>query len=107
MIDLFIYGFLKKKFFPLANLSDITKIELEFKPNESFENFLKRINVEENELCDCFINGQIAEMNVIIPKNARIGLFGRGMNLLDGGQHLKGHGYVTKSPPIRINTWND
>lgn len=106
MIDLHIYGFLKMKFDTKAKLSEQTIIPIDYIPNESFESFLRRIEVEESELGDCFINGKIAYKNIIIPKNARIGLFGRGMNLLDGGQHIKGHGYVTKDIPIKINTWN-
>lgn len=105
MIYLHVYGFLKKKFNSEAKLSESTIIEIEFKPNESFNNFLQRINIDTSELGDCFINGKIAESDLIVPENARIGLFGIGMCLLDGGQHIKGHGFVTKKIPVKINTW--
>ena len=106
MIHVYLYGFLKKKFDSNAKLSESTMIEFENKTNESFEDFLKRINVSKSELGDCFINGKVAQYNNIIPQDARIGLFGLGMCLLDGGQHIKGHGYVTKPAPVPINTWN-
>ena len=105
MLNVHIYGFLKKKFVPDAKLSESTIINFDFIANETFSDFLKRINVDELQIGDCFINGKIADKSKIIPKDARIGLFSFGMCLLDGGQHIKGHGFITKSPPVNINTW--
>ena len=106
MLNVYVYGFLKKKFNSEANLSENTIIKVEYKEHETFAEFLKRMNILETELGDCFINGKIAEKDKIIIKDARIGLFSFGMRLLDGGQHIKGHGYVTKDITVKINTWN-
>ena len=106
MLAIHVYGFLKKKFDPEAKLSESTVLKIKFNEHETFTDLLKRLNIDESELGDCFINGHIAEKNIMIPNDARIGLFGFGMRLLDGGQHIKGHGYITRQPPLPLNTWN-
>lgn len=105
MLNVHLYGFIKKKFVREAKLSESTVIKIDFIENESFSEFLTRLNINESEIGDCFINGYIANKEQIIPENARIGLFSFGMCLLDGGQHIKGHGFVTKPAPVKINTW--
>ena len=106
MLSVYVYGFLKKRFDANAKLSESTIISIEHKEHETFAELLKRMNIDETELGDCFVNSKIAEKDKLIPKDARIGLFSFGMRLLDGGQHIKGHGYVTKDIPVKINTWN-
>ena len=51
-----------------------------------------------NECGEIFCNGKVATTTTLIPNGARIGLFSIGMHLLCGGQHLKGHGFITKKP---------
>ena len=48
-----------------------------------------------------FVNGTVVTKpdETIIPDNSRVALFGAGMRLLCGGQHLKGHGYVEEPAP--------
>ncbi len=106
MLHIYLYGFLKKRFVPNAKLSESTMIEADYKEGESFKKFLVRLNIDPSEIGDCFINSKLAFLDDIIPKNARIDLFGLGMSLLDGGQYIKGHGHVTKHPPFIINSWN-
>ncbi len=106
MLKVHVYGFLKKKFDSEAKLSESIILTIDHIQNETFCDFLQRMNLVESELGDCFINGKIAENSFIIPENARIGLFSTGMRLLDGGQHIKGHGYITKPIPVKINTWS-
>ena len=106
MLNIHIYGFLKKKFDINAKLSEATILQVDSKKNETFADFLKRMKIDKSEIGDCFVNGKIANDNTLIPKDARIGLFSTGMCLLDGGQHIKGHGFVTKPSPVPLNTWN-
>ena len=90
MLYLHVYGFLKKKLDQTAKLSDKTVIKLDYKSNESFFDLLHRINITTDEIGDCFINGKvIMDGNQLVPDESRIGLFGLGMLLHEGGQYLK------------------
>ncbi len=90
MLNIHVFGFLKKKFDHNAKLSEQTIVKLDFKSNESFLDLLKRVNIEPNELGDCFINGSVVMTgNEIIPDESRISLFGVGMLLHEGGEYLK------------------
>ncbi|MFX1285522.1 MAG: hypothetical protein ACFFB5_17925 [Promethearchaeota archaeon] len=98
MLEIYVYGIFKKKFKPDASLAEDTVITLPNKKNECFQDFLIRLGLTLNECGDCFINGKLAFRDTVIPKNARIGLFPVGMHLIDGGQYIKGHGFVTTNP---------
>lgn len=98
MLKIYLYGIFKKKFKPDASLAEDTVINLPNEKNEQFQNLLRRLGWSIKECGDCFINGKLAYQDTIIPKNARIGLFPFGMHLLDGGQYIKGHGYITTNP---------
>ena len=90
MLYLHVYGFLKKKFNPMAKLSDQTIVPLDYISNESFFDLLKRVNIDVNELGDCFINGKVVmDGNQLVPDESRVGIFGTGMLLHEGGQYLK------------------
>lgn len=90
MLYIHVYGFLKKKFDPKAKLTDQTVVQLNFKENETFLDFLKRVNIDLTELGDCFINNKVIINPLqIIPDESRIGIFGSGMLLHEGGQYLK------------------
>lgn len=98
MLNIYLYGFLKKKFIPEAKLSDQTVLSFPFKSNESFSDLMKRIKIDINELGDCFINGRVVlDKNQIIPDQARIGLFSQGMLLHEAGEFLKNKLYDEKN----------
>lgn len=103
LIEIHVYGHLKMKFDPTARLSDQTIIRVPSIPGEQFVQLLARINLSVRECGDCFVNGMIATLDTPVPEGARVALFPLGMHLLDGGQHLKGHGYVIKTPPREID----
>ena len=88
----------RKKFKPKSSLAENTIINLPNVENEKFQDMLKRLDLRFEECGDCFINGKLAFKDSNVPKNARIGLFPFGMRLIDGGQYIKGHGYVTTNP---------
>jgi hypothetical protein len=98
MLEIHLYGIFRKKFKPNASYAEDIVITFPNKKNEKFQDFLKRLGLSSKECGDCFINGNLAYQDTIIPENARIGLFPFGMHLLDGGQHIKGHGFVTTNP---------
>ena len=98
-----VYGFLKKKFDPDAKFSENTIVKYDYKANETFVNLIKRLNLDKEELGDCFINSTVVTDTTIIPDNARIALFGSGMRLLCGGQHIKGHGFIDVKPVKKFN----
>lgn len=105
MIEIHVYGFLMKKFDQNARIS--TVIQIPSVTDERFSDLLVRLNVDTNEIGDCFVNHKLVvnENEVQIPDGARVALFSRGMHLIDGGQYIKGHGYVTKKPPKKIDFW--
>ena len=103
MIEIHVYGHLKKKFDPTARLSEQTILRIPSIPGELFASLLARINLSVPECGDCFVNGVLATVGTPVPDGARVALFPLGMHLLDGGQHLKGHGFVTKTPPKEID----
>ncbi len=100
MIEIHLYGILKKKFDPKASFAEDTVISIPHVKNESFLELLKRLDFKQTDCGDCFINGKVANETTVIPEGARVGLFPLGMHLLCGGQHLKGHGFISKKPTI-------
>lgn len=102
-IYIHVYGFIKKKFDPNAKMSENTIVEKNYIPDETFDSLLNRLDIVADDIGDCFINSVIANDKTIIPDKARIALFSSGMRLLCGGQHLKGHGFVEKKKPEKLN----
>ncbi len=80
-------------------------LRLEEKSEETLSELIQRIGIQPEELGELFINSQVSNKDAIIPPNARIGIFPLGMHLLCGGQHLKGHGYITKRPTNSQKYW--
>ena len=103
MIEIHIYGPLKKKIDPNASFAEDTVLCLPYIKKESLIQLLKRLNINLSECGELFIEGKVANETTIIPKGARIGVFSTGMHLLCGGQHLKGHGFITKKPTQKNN----
>ena len=90
MIKVHIYGFLARKFDPNAKLSAPTVLKFDHIQDETFHDLIQRLDVNYDELGDCFINGIVVlKPDTKIPDNARVGLFGLGMVLHEGGQYLK------------------
>jgi hypothetical protein len=98
MLEIHLYGIIKKKFRPNASFAEDTVLTLPNEKNDRFRDLLERLDLDIKECGDCFINGKLAYHDTIIPKNARIGLFPFGMHLIDGGQYIKGHGFITTNP---------
>ena len=98
-LEIHFYGSLKNKIDPNASMAENTIKNLNYIEDETFLELLNRLNIEPEECGDCFINGKVTPFNIKIPKpqeqNTRIALFPLGMHLLCGGQHLKGHGFIT------------
>ncbi|UCG01114.1 MAG: hypothetical protein JSW11_16040 [Candidatus Heimdallarchaeota archaeon] len=98
MLEIHLYGTLKKKFDSNASFAEDTIINLPYVENERILQLLERLDIQLRECGEIFCNGIVATENTLIPEGARIGVFSTGMHLLCGGQHLKGHGFITKSP---------
>ncbi|MFX0124955.1 MAG: hypothetical protein ACFFAE_15090 [Candidatus Hodarchaeota archaeon] len=98
MIEIHLYGELKKKIDPNASFAENTILHLPFVENERLIQLLERLDIKLIECGEIFCNGSVATENTLIPEGARIGVFSTGMHLLCGGQHLKGHGFITKRP---------
>lgn len=104
MLKVHLYGQFRK----LANdqSPDANSIlQIEENDNETLGELILRIGIKPEDLGELFINGNVASLDEIIPPNSRLGIFPLGMHLLCGGQHLKGHGYITKKPETEQNYW--
>jgi hypothetical protein len=105
MINIHIYGFLRKKFNPEASLTDEMKIQVNFSEGIRLLDVLQQIEVTTEECGECFVNGTCVQTdsNPEIVDESRIAIFSEGMYLLCGGQHLKGHGFITKAAPKKYD----
>jgi hypothetical protein len=101
MIDVHIYGFLKKKFDANASLGGNMIIKQEHRKDLRLQELFQDLKLTKEECGDCFIDGNVVrkDENPVIKDNSRVAIFSEGMYLLCGGQHLKGHGFITKSAP--------
>jgi hypothetical protein len=101
MIDVHIYGLLRKKFDINASLGDNMIIQLDYHDGLLLKEVFKELDLTQDECGDCFVNGKVIkrEENPEITDNSRVAIFSEGMYLLCGGQHLKGHGFITRPAP--------
>ena len=89
MIRIIIYGLLKKKFFSKAKLTDDTIIKLENIEGEDFYHLLTRLQLEKEDIGECFLNHKVVEdFSKKIPENSRVAIFSVGMHLIDGGSYI-------------------
>lgn len=97
MIRIYLYGKLRR----LADNPNPTSesiLQIEYIQNENVEMLFERLGIDLEEAGELFVNHLLADLDTIIPfDNSRVGIFSRGMNLIDGGLHLKGHGMILKS----------
>ncbi|MHA2029170.1 MAG: hypothetical protein ACW99A_03340 [Candidatus Kariarchaeaceae archaeon] len=97
MINVYLFGKLRKLASNPAPTSD-SIIQIDYNPDETVEDLLSRIGIDPKDTGEIFVNHMLAAMDSKITKDqSRVGVFSRGMNLIDGGQHLKGHGLITSS----------
>ena len=108
MINVHIYGFLKKKFNPDASLAKDMIIPVDFHSELSLLKLLEKLQISLDECGDCFIDGTVVNIstNPLLTDNSRVAIFSEGMYLLCGGQHLKGHGFITKKAPKEYDYFN-
>ncbi|MFW9904844.1 MAG: hypothetical protein ACFFFH_10970 [Candidatus Thorarchaeota archaeon] len=98
MLEIHLYGTLKKRIDPNASFAEDTILSIAFVENERLKQLLERLHIPLEECGEIFCNGLVATEDTVIPEGARIGVFSTGMHLLCGGQHLKGHGFIMKKP---------
>ncbi|MHA2294650.1 MAG: hypothetical protein ACXAEU_19735 [Candidatus Hodarchaeales archaeon] len=105
MIEVHVYGHLKKKFNPNASLAEDTVIKKPYVKDESFQAFLRRLDLSSTDYGECFLNHKVVtdQATTLIPEGSRVAIFSNGMYLIDGGQYLKGHGYIMKKPSKKVN----
>ena len=77
-----LFGDLRKKIEP--NISGTTSLRFEIDDSEvnRIIDFLKKINIEENEVTHIFVNGRYAGLKKIIQNGDTVALFPRNMALL-------------------------
>ncbi|MHA1975031.1 MAG: hypothetical protein ACTSW1_18720 [Candidatus Hodarchaeales archaeon] len=108
MVKIFLYGHLKK-------LHDPNSSYFENKPlifsvgNITLKALLEKLKIKDDSIGEIFIDGTVVsgkfEEVIIEEDTERLAIFPLGMHLLCGGQHLKGHGFITKKPDKKMNYW--
>jgi molybdopterin converting factor small subunit len=93
MIEIHLYGRLRE-LVPGSRANEDTVFNREPVAGENFEQFVNRLGLGMKDLGDCFINGTLAKRTSAIKDGDRVGLFPFNMKLIDGGQHIKGHGCI-------------
>ena len=90
MIEVHLYGRLRSLVTD-SKANEDTILMCDFRDNETFETFLKRLGLQPDDVGDCFINGNLARLTSVLSDGDRIGLFPFNMRLIDGGMHIKFH----------------
>lgn len=99
MIEIHLYGKLRS-LVPGSSASEDTTMMLDYVENETFAQLVQRLGLKQEDMGDCFVNGNLAKLDYVMKDDDRLGLFPFNMVLLCGGQHLKGHGYTTKDVDV-------
>ena len=101
MLDVHLYGKFRA-LTPNPSATADSRLEIDYREGETLKELMIRIGIDPEKIGDVFINHKVVEPGTIIPHdNSRIAIFPEGMVLLCGGQHLKGHGFITKKPPVK------
>jgi len=104
LLSLYFYGMLKKKFFPQISVTEDVALEVDYIPNETISQLLNRLNIKQDETGECFVNHKVVgSFDELLEDGSRIAIFSRGMYLIDGGMFIRGHAYIQKKPPVRID----
>lgn len=93
MIELHLYGRFRE-LVPGSHADEDTVLRCEYFPGETFEGLVKRLGIDTRDIGDCFVNGNLAKLSVVMKNEDRVGLFPFNMRLIDGGQYIKGHGCI-------------
>ncbi len=84
--------------------TDNSIVNVPFVANESVAQLLGRMNINSDEIGELFVEFKLASLETRIPApDSRVALFPEGMSLIDGGQHMKGHGYITTRRDIVVD----
>ncbi len=105
MLSIHLYGDLRK-LAEKSKATDDSTLEVAWEKNETTGQLLSRLGIGEDEVGEMFINHKPVNLEKKIPKDARVALFSAQMYLLCGGQHLKGHGFITKRADKK-DYWNE
>ncbi|OLS16852.1 MAG: hypothetical protein HeimC2_46000 [Candidatus Heimdallarchaeota archaeon LC_2] len=96
MLDIHLFGKFRK-FSENSRPTDNSTLKLQYHEGETVKELLVKIGIEPNNVGELLVNFAVAELDTVIPReDSRISIFPTGMVLLCGGQHLKGHGNITK-----------
>lgn len=95
MLDIHLFGTLRR-FAQESSPTAKSVIQLPWVEGETISGLAERIGFGLDELGEVFVNHKPVTEDTIIPQDARVGLFSKGMFLLCGGQHMKGHGFITR-----------
>ena len=102
MLNIHLFGELRN-FSENNKPTDDSVIHREFISNETVTDLLIRIGIT-SDIGEVFVNHKVVTLDTIIERDeSRVAIFPGGMVLLCGGQHLKGHGYISKDGPEEVD----
>jgi molybdopterin converting factor small subunit len=93
MIEIHLYGRFRE-LVPGSHADEDTVLGLDYVPGETFGELVRRLGARTRDIGDCFVNGNLAKLSVVMKDEDRVGLFPFNMRLIDGGQDIKGHGCI-------------
>lgn len=106
MIKIYLYGKLRQ----LAEKSAATDnsiVTMQWSEDMTVSDVLEQLQLKPKDVGEIFVNHTVVtEYSKQIPEKARVAIFAAGMHLLCGGQHLKGHGFISKKHN-KLSYWNE
>ncbi len=106
MITIYLYGKLRQ----LAKKSAATDnsiIEMKWSKEMTVSDVLDQLQLTQEDVGEIFVNHTVVtDYSKAVPNESRVAIFAAGMHLLCGGQHLKGHGFISKKHK-KLSYWNE
>ena len=88
MIETRLYGKFRS-LVPDSCATEETILLCDYKEEETFEMFVKRLNLDVNDMGNCFINGKVANNYTILSDGDRVALFPLGMQYFASVNHIQ------------------
>jgi hypothetical protein len=98
MLQVHLFGTLRR-FAPQPGATDESIVMIPWCSGTCVMDIIREIGIPQEEVGEIFVNYSPVDIYAPVPDDARIGLFSHCMRLLCGGQHLKGHGFITTPTP--------
>jgi hypothetical protein len=103
MLEVHLYGTLRR-FASKSGATDDSILMFPWHTEMTIKSLITEMGIRPEELGEIFVNYTPVTLTTSIIDGARVGLFAHSMWLLCGGQHMKGHGFITSTQP-QMDYW--